>query len=700
MLFLCLVAVWLVSADIAPANAAVSLFDAPARYAPYLVDTLAGPGVVRTYADPFLKRFDECVAGAPHANSSHGPLPPHATFAIRAPVGSSVRPENRPVIEWKHRNTTDAEAPRGAVGVPNTEWIAWRLAHAFDDDVRDLVLVSFTLQSDDFAAILNTWIAHALRVGVQRHVLFLALEQRDCDAVTHFAPCILHDRAAFPARSAPADVRWLHTWTLLRAGYNVLQCDADALFMANPFFHLPDDAAVAGLVDKDLDGVYGGMLDYCAAPDAPCQSTGFTFMESQPDVLRVVSRTVEALTASPNEWEQRIFNVELLPLVRAGKHHALPRTGDGAFSNWQCVRQSMERGFDITPAVVHAGYVVTQAEKWATFRCAQLGVPTREAVARVEDGERGAPRPRRHRGKPASSSECPPYDAFYALLNATYPESEFATRVPTTLDEFYALQHQIFFAEGWHNDVEWHDRRLHNTTTLANDVPDASYNARFMGMTVQKYPSDMWLYQELFWNLKSDFIIECGTLNGAAAAYYAMVTHALLPDTRILSIDFDRNPGNSTFFHSVPFVKGRVTYLQNGDGDIDPENIAVARQMASSARSVIVFVDSDHSAEHVLQVFDAFAPLVTEGSYMIAEDANLDNAVCQRGLNARCGGAFEGPGVALQRWLPLHPEFEVDRAWERRFHLTQQPGGWLRRVTPAEPKAARRPRASAARGAR
>jgi cephalosporin hydroxylase len=38
-----------------------------------------------------------------------------------------------------------------------------------------------------------------------------------------------------------------------------------------------------------------------------------------------------------------------------------------------------------------------------------------------------------------------------------------------------------------------------------------------------------------------------------------------------------------------------------------------------------------------------------------------------------------GPTEALERWLPQHPEFEVDSHRERYFH-TFNPGGYLRRV--------------------
>ena len=44
----------------------------------------------------------------------------------------------------------------------------------------------------------------------------------------------------------------------------------------------------------------------------------------------------------------------------------------------------------------------------------------------------------------------------------------------------------------------------------------------------------------------------------------------------------------------------------------------------SGASSVLVILDSDHSARHVSAELEAYAPFVTPGSYMIVEDTNIN----------------------------------------------------------------------------
>ena len=46
-------------------------------------------------------------------------------------------------------------------------------------------------------------------------------------------------------------------------------------------------------------------------------------------------------------------------------------------------------------------------------------------------------------------------------------------------------------------------------------------NTYWHGHQILKCPMDMWIYQELIWKIKPDFIIETGTYRGGSALYYA-----------------------------------------------------------------------------------------------------------------------------------------------------------------------------------
>ena len=46
-------------------------------------------------------------------------------------------------------------------------------------------------------------------------------------------------------------------------------------------------------------------------------------------------------------------------------------------------------------------------------------------------------------------------------------------------------------------------------------------NTYWHGHPILKCPLDMWIYQEMIWKIKPDYIIETGTFHGGSALYYA-----------------------------------------------------------------------------------------------------------------------------------------------------------------------------------
>lgn len=91
-------------------------------------------------------------------------------------------------------------------------------------------------------------------------------------------------------------------------------------------------------------------------------------------------------------------------------------------------------------------------------------------------------------------------------------------------------------------------------------------------------------------------------------------------------------------------------------------------------RSCLVTLDSDHDALHVEAELEAYASLVTPGSYLVVEDTAVD----VYGIDAEFY-PNGGPGVAVERFLERDSHFSPDRTCER-FMLGMNPGGWLRRI--------------------
>ena len=190
--------------------------------------------------------------------------------------------------------------------------------------------------------------------------------------------------------------------------------------------------------------------------------------------------------------------------------------------------------------------------------------------------------------------------------------------------------------------------------------------ATFLGVTSLQNPCDNWVLQEMITQLKPDLIIETGTYKGGTTLFYAMILEQVNPDGRIVSIDIEPDVAKASQYE----VFRRMVEVVTSDS-VAPELIAKLRERARG-RMVLVILDSLHTKAHVAKELEAYAPLVSVGSYIVVADTNVNG----HPVIPKFG---PGPYEAVSDFLARHPEFEADRLQER-FHLTFYPNGFLKRV--------------------
>jgi cephalosporin hydroxylase len=183
----------------------------------------------------------------------------------------------------------------------------------------------------------------------------------------------------------------------------------------------------------------------------------------------------------------------------------------------------------------------------------------------------------------------------------------------------------------------------------------------YEGVPVLKNPLDLWVVQEIIWDLKPTLIVETGTAYGGSALYYARQLDRLGAG-KVVSIDLE--PAERLPEHE------RITYIK-GYSSVHPALARAVAAIAAEHPRVMVVLDSDHSKRHVLQELDAYASLVTPGQFLVVEDTNING----RPVKVDWKGG-PGPGPAVDEWLPRHPEFsraEMAYRYMMTFHT------WLRR---------------------
>jgi cephalosporin hydroxylase len=102
---------------------------------------------------------------------------------------------------------------------------------------------------------------------------------------------------------------------------------------------------------------------------------------------------------------------------------------------------------------------------------------------------------------------------------------------------------------------------------------------------------------------------------------------------------------------------------------------------ATADGPVLVILDSDHSAPHVREELEAYAPLVGASGRLLVQDGVIDTL-------RRFRKGRPGPLAAVHEFLREHPEFEIDSDRCGRFPITHHPDGWLRRRAAAVSRAA------------
>lgn len=208
-----------------------------------------------------------------------------------------------------------------------------------------------------------------------------------------------------------------------------------------------------------------------------------------------------------------------------------------------------------------------------------------------------------------------------------------------------------------------------------------SYHFEWLGRPIIQYPQDMVAMQEIIWATQPELIIETGIAHGGSLILSASMLELNAAcggaaDARVLGIDIDIRAHNRAAIEAHPMAR-RIDMIQGSS--IAEDVVAQVKARAAGKKRVLVFLDSNHTHDHALAELEAYAGLVTPGSYCVVFDTVIEDMPASM-FPDRPWGPGNNPKTAVRAWLPRHPEFEVDRAMEHKLLVTVAPEGFLRRV--------------------
>jgi len=218
-----------------------------------------------------------------------------------------------------------------------------------------------------------------------------------------------------------------------------------------------------------------------------------------------------------------------------------------------------------------------------------------------------------------------------------------------------------------------------------------SYNFFWLGRPIIQYPQDIVAMQELIWQTRPDLVIETGIAHGGSLVFTAsMLAHLdycdaheagqLLdprkPKRRVIGVDIDIRAHNRAALDAHP-MRNRMDLIENSS--TDPAIIADIRARAAGHERVLVCLDSNHTHDHVLAELEAYAPLVSVGSYCVVFDTFVEDLPTDMLLD-RPWGKGDNPKTAVLEYLEAHPEFEINKDIENKLLITVAPDGYLKRM--------------------
>jgi len=206
------------------------------------------------------------------------------------------------------------------------------------------------------------------------------------------------------------------------------------------------------------------------------------------------------------------------------------------------------------------------------------------------------------------------------------------------------------------------------------------YSFTWMGRPIIQLPEDMMRIQEVIHAVGPTVIVETGVAHGGSLIYYATLCKAM-ERGRVIGIDIDIRPHNRAAIEEHP-LSPFITLIEGNS--IDPAIISKVKAQVEGEKRVLVLLDSCHSKEHVLAELNAYALLVSPGSYIVAMDGIMQELA--GAPRSQTDWTWNNPCGAAVEFLKQNPHFCIEEPMFRfnEGNITQRvtywPSAFLKRL--------------------
>lgn len=191
----------------------------------------------------------------------------------------------------------------------------------------------------------------------------------------------------------------------------------------------------------------------------------------------------------------------------------------------------------------------------------------------------------------------------------------------------------------------------------------------YRGVRTLKLPLDMWNYQEILFEHDIHWIVETGTRHGGSALFFADLLAAGNREGIVVSIDVTHEALNPL---AAAHPRVRLVLGDSASEEVKQQVMEIIPVQRKGR--LLLILDSDHAAAHVLRELTTWVPALKEGDYLIVEDTIVNGHPVRPEFGP-------GPLEALQEYLARNPgRLKSDDARESKFGCTFAARGYFKAI--------------------
>ena len=200
-------------------------------------------------------------------------------------------------------------------------------------------------------------------------------------------------------------------------------------------------------------------------------------------------------------------------------------------------------------------------------------------------------------------------------------------------------------------------------------------NFSWMGRPLIQFPGDILAVQELISTIKPNKVIETGIAHGGSLILSSSIMFLNnIKNAEVIGIDIEIRSHNKTEIKKSRF-SDMISLIEGSS--IDKSVFAQVSKKISNEDKVIVFLDSNHTHDHVMEELNLYSKLVSKGSYIVVFDTHVEDMPSDFIWEDRPWGKGNNPKTAVHEWIKGNKNFVIDNYLENKLLLTSAPDGFL-----------------------